>query len=88
MDVSFETTRVLTTGGVEHGSLIRFRGVLAAVVVQLNHASYHDEDRGRWFVETGFGPLEQVFVPTFETLTDAGRWICNQMQLSSLLRQR
>lgn len=82
MDVSFEPTQVVTTGGIEDGSLIRFRGALAAVVVQLNHASYHEEDRGRWFVEAGFGPLDQVFVPTFGSLTEAGRWICFHLQLS------
>ncbi|MBX9934884.1 MAG: hypothetical protein K2Y56_25820 [Methylobacterium sp.] len=49
---------------------------LVAVIVQLSDD--HD-DEGRWFLEAGFGRIDDPNAPTFADLDEAQSWIADQL---------
>ena len=57
-----------------HGVLALVNGELAAVLVRLDHEA-HEDMRGHWVIEIGFGPYDAFPGPTFANLEDADAWL-------------
>jgi len=55
------------------GMLIVANGLLVGILVHLD-APEHGETTG-WFLEAGFGRLNGVRAPIFDTLEQATRWV-------------
>ena len=72
MSVSFEPV-VISEVEDGDGRLAFVDGELVAVLVRL--AADHGTDASAWFIEKGFGKLDQPVHPLFDTLEDAARWI-------------
>ncbi|GLS46982.1 hypothetical protein [Methylobacterium brachythecii] len=67
------------------GMLVLANGMLVAVLVQLNHSE--EKQKGRWFIEAGFGRLRDLRQRPFDTLDDATRWLRQQMKPNVVNRQ-
>lgn len=82
---NLETLIVLQPIAVDTGSddregmLVLANGMLVAVLVQLD-ASEHDHREGYWFLECGFGRLQGIVRPPFESLDAATRWLRRRMK--------
>lgn len=48
----------VATSEQEDGLLVLHQGVLVGVLVRLS--ALHDDDEGKWFLEAGFGKLEDA----------------------------
>jgi hypothetical protein len=72
--VSFQAIPVLIDGHDTEGSLVLHDGQLVAVLARLDGDSHDPEFKGRWHLEAGFGPCQEVGTRLFETLEDAARW--------------
>ena len=68
-----ESVRVATTMGPKDGLLVFCNSVLIAVLTHLSSA-VHGENRGRWFLETGFGPCSDAGEQLFDSSDDALAW--------------
>ena len=69
---------VATGSNDREGLLIFTNGLLVAVLVRLQDEA-HEELRGSWWLEAGFGPCSVVGPPLFSDLTEAEEWIGNQL---------
>lgn len=78
MSIVLHPVRIAARSGDEEGFLV-FDGDtrLVAVLSWLNAEFY--EDRGKWFLEAGFGPLADGS-RLFETREDAVAWIEQKMR--------
>ena len=65
--------RINTASLDEEGLLVFVADRLVAVLVKLSEQ--HGSDAGRWFLEHGFGRLDDLKRPTFIELEAAKRWI-------------
>jgi hypothetical protein len=54
--------------------LVFLDGNLAALFTRLDDEA-HEELRGSWFLEVGFGPLETAAPRTFESIDAAEAWV-------------
>ncbi len=54
------------------GCLVMADDELVAILVKLDDAM-HEADRGKWFLEAGFGKLRRT--ETFESLGEAEDWV-------------
>ncbi|MGH1574914.1 hypothetical protein ACRAWG_35085 [Methylobacterium sp. P31] len=64
----------VATGNYDTESLLVFAyDFLVAVLVQLSDD--HDNNAGMWFLEAGFGPVDDPCLPTFVSLDTAQTWI-------------
>jgi hypothetical protein len=75
--VTFLPVRIATGSSDEHGCLAFVDDRLVAVLVRLSDA--HAEAAGRWFLECGFGPLNEPAAPTFTDLDDARGWLVSRL---------
>ena len=50
---------------------------LVAILSRLTNL--HGSDRGKWYLEIGFGRLDDQDVPLFFTLEDAREWIADHL---------
>jgi hypothetical protein len=67
------------TGHADHqGQLVVADGQLVAVLVRLDD-EVHAGDRGRWFLEAGFGPCQSSSQPAFSDLESAAAWITERL---------
>jgi hypothetical protein len=57
-----------------HACLVFLDGALAALLTRLDDEA-HEELRGSWFLEVGFGPFETAGPRMFESLDDAVAWV-------------
>jgi hypothetical protein len=76
MTITFQPVRV-GTGADEEGSLVFSDNRLVAVLVRLSDAN--EIAPGRWFYETGFGPLNILENPTFASLEEAEAYIAHRI---------
>jgi hypothetical protein len=53
---------------------------LVAVLVQLDDA-VHEDERGGWFLEVGFGPCSRSSQPVFGSLEEAQAWVQEQVRV-------
>jgi hypothetical protein len=78
--VSFQAIPLLIDGHDTEGSLVLHEGQLVAVLARLDGDSHDPEFKGRWHLEAGFGPCQEVGTQLFETLEDAARWAHRRVQ--------
>jgi hypothetical protein len=78
--VSFQAIPVLIDGHDTEGSLVLHDGQLVAVLARLDGDSHDAEFKGRWHLEAGFGPCQEVGTRLFESLEDAARWAYSRVQ--------
>jgi hypothetical protein len=73
MNFRFQPVQVATGSDDQESQLVFADGFLAAVLVQLSEQ--HGENWGKWFLEAGFGRLDDYRAPIFEDLGEAQVWI-------------
>jgi hypothetical protein len=78
--VSFQAIPVLIDGNDTEGSLVLHDGQLVAVLARLDGDSHDPDFKGRWHLEAGFGPCQEVGTRLFESLEDAARWAHSRVQ--------
>ena len=78
--VSFQSIPVLIDGHDTEGSLLLHDGQLVAVLARLDGQSHDPEFKGRWHLEAGLGPCQEIGTVTFENLDEAGRWAYERVQ--------
>jgi hypothetical protein len=67
--------QVNTSGPDEEGCLLFDKnGALVAVLVKLT-GQHEDEVVGKWFLEHGFGILDNFGHPIFDSIEDAEAWV-------------
>jgi hypothetical protein len=71
-DFSLTNIRVATIEGGEAGFLVLKSNLLVAVLTQIDEETY--ATKGKWFLETGFGPLSGQH-RNFHSLEEAVAWI-------------
>jgi hypothetical protein len=72
--ISFQSIPVLIDGHDTQGVLVMHDGDLVAVLARLDGEAHDREIQGRWHLEAGFGPCQEVAMQVFATLDDAGAW--------------
>lgn len=75
--VTLRPVRVGTGSADEEGRLVLHGGKLVAVLVRLSDE--HGDLAGRWFLEHGFGRLDDPWHPTFDGLDPACAWIARHL---------
>ena len=73
MNLHFQPVQIATGSDDQESQLVFVDGFLAAVLVQLS--DQHDEDAGKWFLEAGFGRVDDYRAPIFADLGQAQDWI-------------
>ena len=73
MSLRLQPVQVATGSADQDSRLVFADGFLVAVLVQLSDD--HDEAAGMWFLEAGFGPVDDPSPPTFTDLDQAQIWI-------------
>ena len=76
--VTLQPIPVMTGSDDREGCLVLSDGQLVAVLVHLAD-EVHDDQRGRWFVEAGFGPCRTAVAPIFGDLDEAQAWVRNKL---------
>ncbi len=72
--ISFQTIPILIDGHDVEGCLVLHDGQLVAVLARLDGEIHDEQSRGRWHLETGFGPCQAVGTHLFETLDEVSAW--------------
>lgn len=72
-EVTLQQTTLATASADKAACLIFVEGELAAIFSRLDD-EVHQEDRGSWFLEVGFGWFEVSPPPVFRTIEAAQRW--------------
>jgi hypothetical protein len=78
--IAFQPIPVLIDGDDTEGSLVLHDGQLVAVLVRLDGESHDPGFKGRWHLEAGFGPCEDIGTRVFENLEEAARWAFGRVQ--------
>lgn len=73
MSLRLQPVQVMTGSSDTDSNLVFSEGCLVAVLVQLS--GDHEDRSGMWFLEAGFGPVDQPDPPTFADLDVAQSWI-------------
>lgn len=70
---------VILARGIEdrHARLAFHDGELALILVRLDHEA-HEELKGRWVIEFGFGRFDAFPGPVFEDLEAVERWMSDR----------
>lgn len=72
--ITLQPTPVMTGSDDREGRLVLADGRLVAVLVRLTD-EIHQGERGKWFVEAGFGPCRTAMPPVFGDLDEAEAWV-------------
>jgi hypothetical protein len=72
--VTLQAIPVMTGCDDREGYLVLSDGQLVAVLVRLAD-EMHEDRRGSWFVEAGFGPCRTAVPPMFGDLDEARAWV-------------
>lgn len=73
MTMKLQPVQIATGSNDRESRLVFEDGMLVAVLVQLS--GEHDSQAGKWFLEVGFGPVEDAHAPLFDDLDTAEAWI-------------
>ncbi|WP_128566052.1 hypothetical protein [Methylobacterium crusticola] len=73
MSLHLQPVRVATGSDDTESQLVFSGGFLVAVLVRLSDD--HGEDAGSWFLEAGFGRVNDLIQHTFLDLKEAQDWI-------------
>jgi hypothetical protein len=77
MSLTLQPVRV-NTGFEEEGVLV-FDDQQRLVAVLVHLSDRHEVAPGQWFLEVGFGPLDDVSHPAFASLEEAQDWISRRL---------
>jgi hypothetical protein len=77
MNLQLQPVRVATGSRDTESQLVFNDGFLVAVLVHLSDE--HADAAGRWFLEAGFGRVDDPHAPTFADLDEAQTWIADQL---------
>ncbi len=77
MSLYLQPTPIAKGSGDTEGQLVFAKGFLVAVLVRLSDD--HEQDAGKWFLEAGFGRVDDQSQPTFAELDDAQAWIQHRL---------
>lgn len=77
MTMKLQPVQIATGSNDRESRLVFSDGILVAVLVQLS--SEHDSEAGHWFLEVGFGRVEDPHAPIFVDLDEAQAWIARQL---------
>ena len=77
-EVDLQPIAVRTGSNDTQGRLAIVGGELVAVLVRLDDP-VHDDARGGWFLEAGFGPCDGIKPPPFRDLGEATIWIAQRL---------
>ena len=73
MSFRLQPVQVATGSDDQESQLVFVDGFLAAVLVKLSEQ--HDDDAGKWFLEAGFGRVDDYRAPILADLGKAQAWI-------------
>ncbi|TXN06775.1 hypothetical protein FV219_09175 [Methylobacterium sp. WL122] len=73
MTLQLQPVQVATGSDDQESRLVFADGFLAAILVQLSEQ--HGEDAGKWFLEAGFGRVDDYRAPIVASLDAAQTWI-------------
>lgn len=73
MSLYLQSAPIATGSGDTEGQLVFANAFLVAVLVRLSDD--HEQDAGKWFLEAGFGQLDDPARPKFADLDEAQDWI-------------
>jgi hypothetical protein len=72
-----QPVQVATSKAGDEGCLVLADDVLVAVLVLLS--DQYGPEAGRWYLETGYGPVDGLAHPTFADLDEAQEWIAGRL---------
>lgn len=73
MSLHLQPVPIATGSGDTEGQLVFANGFLVAVLVRLSED--HGDDVDKWFLEAGFGRVDDQSGSTFADLDEAQEWI-------------
>lgn len=77
MSLHLQPVPIATGSGDTESLLVFASGFLVAVLVRLSDD--HEEDTGMWFLEAGFGRVDDQSQPKFANLDEAQAWIQHRL---------
>ena len=77
MNLRLQPVQVATGSADTESQLVFAAGYLVAVLVRLSDD--HQDEAGMWFLEAGFGPVDDPRQPKFADLDEAQDWIMQQL---------
>jgi hypothetical protein len=77
MSLRLQSVQIATGSDDMESRLVFDNGFLVAVLVQLSDE--HQNEAGRWYLEAGFGCVDDTYPPTFADLDEAQAWIAGQL---------
>ncbi|MGU3537423.1 hypothetical protein [Methylobacterium sp. A54F] len=77
MTLCLQPVQVATGSADQESQLVFSDGFLVAVLVRLSQD--HGEQAGRWYLEAGFGRLDDRNPPLFVDLDSAQAWILERL---------
>ena len=81
MSLRLQPVHVATGSNDTEGHLVFKDGFLVAVLVRLSDE--HGDNADKWFLETGFGPVDDPRRPQFADLDEAQAWLGRQLAKAS-----
>lgn len=78
MNLRLQPVQVATGSDDQESHLVFYEGLLVAVLVYLTDAE-HGLDGGKWFLEAGFGRVDDPNAPLFADLDEAQGWIVGRL---------
>jgi hypothetical protein len=77
MTLRLQPAKVATGSDDQESQLVFKDCFLVAVLVCLSDS--HGSDAGKWYLEAGFGPVDDPNPPIFSDLDEAQEWIIKQL---------
>ena len=77
MSLHLQPVHIATGSDDTESHLVFDDGFLVAVLVRLSDE--HEADAGQWFLEAGFGRVDDPSPPLFADLDEAQGWIAHQL---------
>lgn len=77
MNLRLQPVLVATGSDDGEGQLVFHDHALVAVLTHLSDE--HEAEAGKWFLEAGFGRVDDPNPPLFTSLDDAQAWIAHQL---------
>lgn len=77
MSLHLQPVQVATGSDDQESRLVFHEDFLVAVLVRLS--AIHEIDVGRWYLEAGFGRVDELNAPLFADLDEAQAWILEQL---------
>ena len=78
MNLRLQPVQVATGSDDQESQLVFHEGFLVAVLVHLS--DQHETDAGKWFLEAGFGRVDDLNAPLFEDLDAAQAWVTDKLR--------